>query len=378
MKDDEKKKSSTDEGNVMTMDEINDKIAKMDGNESQPQKVETPAPAQNLSPVKSVSPQSALSPAQAAGVDTDADADADAYGYGKILSVLRDSSEQSAKDEEKQRKRERRDMLVRSLGDGISAIAGLVGSVNGAPNTVNHERSLTKAGIELRDKIRKEREEKRDLYTRRALAAARIDAENKRTQSLAEKAKQSAELAKYKAEGAHEVAIRKLELAENKEEFEQKRKEALLQIKQQEADTDAEYKAGMLSVAEYNAETNRLRAQSDRIRAMKYTGGSGGSGGSESASEWMFRTQDEDPEGYREAVKGALGYEKPNPTSREAGQIRAWYNAYKKKRNTTQSPAPAKPANKPTQPTKPTKPANKPKGQSGKVVRRRGGNHISI
>ena len=120
--------------------------------------------------------------AAAAGVDAD-----DVDGYDKILNILSKNSELSAAEEERQRKREKRDMLVRSIGDGISAIAGLVGSASGSPNTVSHEMSLTKAGMALRDKIRKEREERRDLYTRRALAAARVDAENRRTQSLSEK-----------------------------------------------------------------------------------------------------------------------------------------------------------------------------------------------
>lgn len=399
MTDDEKKKKESSPGYVMTMDEIEKKMKGMDeaqtplpnppqkggdgnnggaeaaviqqhterkddGGAAQPQHTEktaTPATPQkvedtttpkvkdlNLGELTATRGKAA---AAAAGVDAD-----DVDGYDKILNILGKRDDLSAAEEERLRKRERRDMLVRSIGDGISAIAGLVGSASGSPNTVNHEMSLTKAGTELRDKIRKEREERRDLYTRRALAAARVDAENRRTKSLSEKAQQQAELARYKAENSIEMAKAKLELAKSKEEFEEGQKEALLELKRMQVEADAKHKAGMLSVAEYNAQTSRIRAESDRIRAQKYQGGSGGGSArtrwdKESASAWMYRIQDEDPEGYQEAAKGALGWAKPNPTSAEAGQIRERYNATQRRRagsnqtnSTNAQPTPPKPA----------------------------------
>ena len=263
-------------------------------------------------------------------------ADDDEYGYDKILNILRGRGEQSAEEEERQRKRDHRDMLIRSIGDGISAIAGMAGSMAGAPNTVNHEMALTKSGLELRDKIRKEREERRDLYTRRALSAARIEAENRRTKSLAVKAQQQADLARFKAENAVEMAREKIAQAKSKEEFERQKSDALIALRERQLDIEAEYKAGMLSAAQKNAETQRINANANMIKAMKYQSGGGRSGGrsggssgkdtKETATDWMYRTQDEDPEGYKAAVKGALGYNKPYLTAQEASRVRSWYN----------------------------------------------------
>ena len=417
MTDDEKKKKESSPGYVMTMDEIEKKMKGMDeaqtplpnppqkggkkkvtekplpnppqkggdgnnggaeaaviqqhterkddGGAAQPQHTEktaTPATPQKVEDtttpkvkdlnLRELTATREKAAAAAAGVDAD-----DVDGYDKILNILGKNAELSAAEEEGQRKREKRDMLVRSIGDGISAIAGLVGSASGSPNTVNHEMSLTKAGTELRDKIRKEREERRDLYTRRALAAARVDAENRRTKSLSEKAQQQAELARYKAENSIEIAKKKLELAQSKQEFEEGQKEALLELKKRQLDIEAEWKAGMLSTNQYKAQTDRINAEANMIRAQRYqggrssSGGSSSSGGKESASAWMYRIQDEDPEGYQEAAKGALGWAKPNPTSAEAGQIRERYNATQRRRagsnqtnSTNPQPTPPKPA----------------------------------
>lgn len=342
MEDDEKLKNklSPDEPYEMTMDEIEEKISRIDG-DSRPQGDTTSH--NDISPLET----GHIDDTTSLNADDRAEAQSGKTwglgenhgGYGKILDILDKHQTQADEDDEKIRKRERRDMLIRAIGDGISAIAGLAGSAAGAPGTVNHEISLTKSGTELRDKIRKEREKRRELYTQRALAAARIEAQNRRTQSMEEKARQQAELQRYKAEGDIEIARQRLAMAQSKEEFEQNRKEALLELTRQKNEADAQYKTGMLSVAQYNAKTSRIRAESDRIRAAKYQSGSAKGGADkgtgtekETAAEWMFRMQDEDPEGYREAAEGALGYYNPHPTSAQAGQIRSYYKAKHRRR----------------------------------------------
>lgn len=337
-----KKAVSSGDGNVMTMEEIEDRIRKMDG-------VTSDAAAELRPTGNSVEDDGATKDAKAdvvGGTDDSTDlqsteakaktaAPATPSAYEQVWKMLNPYKMPTGEELERERRRERREMAVRAIGDGLSALAGMAGAMAGGRNTVNHELSLSKKGMELRDKLLKERETMRDQYVKHALSAARVDAETARTKAMEAKAQQQADLARYKAENSIMLAQEKLALAKSKEEFDQKKDDALLALKERELDLRAEKDAGMLSVAKFNAETQRIKAQSDRIRAMKYqSGGSGRSGGSsgsgkapkETATDWMYRIQDEDPDGYEEAVKGALGYYVNYPTSAQAGRIRSYYN----------------------------------------------------
>lgn len=197
------------------------------------------------------------------------------YGYGysdvqtldDVTNALMPYHVPNEEELKKEQKRERRDMLIRSLGDGISAIAGLTTAINGGPNIVNPDASLAKSGREMYDKLREQRRKDYTAYLNAALKKEQASAAQLRARSAADRNRYTAETQRMRAEYAIQNAQQKIEIAENKQKADQAYKEAIIEIKRQQAAVDKAYKEGRLSIAQYDAETRRLKAHETAVKS---------------------------------------------------------------------------------------------------------------
>jgi hypothetical protein len=197
------------------------------------------------------------------------------YGYGypdvqtldDVTNALMPYHVPNSEELKKEQKRERRDMLIRSLGDGISAIAGLTTAINGGPNIVNPDASLAKSGREMYDKLREQRRKDYTAYLNAALKKEQASAAKLRAMSAAERSKFTAETARMKAESAIRVAEGKLEVAEGKAAADKAYKEAIAEIRRQHEEAYKKWVDGKLTIEQYKAETQRLKAHETAVKS---------------------------------------------------------------------------------------------------------------
>lgn len=180
-------------------------------------------------------------------------------------------------------KREKRDMMIRAIGDGISAIAGMAGSIKGGPNTVDANNSLTKSGREMIEKLREERRKNYTAYLNAALKREQADAANMRAKAYLERSREVSRREAMKAEHAIKMAEQKMKLAQDKQAADEAYKEAMAEINREKLRIQEEYNKGRLAQGEARLAIQRLDAETRRINANKPKGG-GGSGGGKSGS----------------------------------------------------------------------------------------------
>ena len=114
-------------------------------------------------------------------------------GYGDILDRMIEANRKPMTAEEKaaQEKRHKRDQLINSIGEGISALSNLYFTTKGAPNAYEPSNSLTQKAQARYDKLKAEREaedaqtislmlKKYGLDANLATAAAKQDLENQK------------------------------------------------------------------------------------------------------------------------------------------------------------------------------------------------------
>ena len=114
-------------------------------------------------------------------------------GYGDILDMMIEANRKPMTAEEKaaQEKRHKRDQLINSIGEGISALSNLYFTTKGAPNAYEPSNSLTRKAQERYEKLKAEREaedaqtinlmlKKYGLDANLATAKAKQDLENQK------------------------------------------------------------------------------------------------------------------------------------------------------------------------------------------------------
>ena len=81
-------------------------------------------------------------------------------GYGDILDMMIEANRKPMTAEEKaaQEKRHKRDQLINSIGEGISALSNLYFATKGAPDAYEPSNSLTRKAQERYEKLKAERE----------------------------------------------------------------------------------------------------------------------------------------------------------------------------------------------------------------------------
>lgn len=85
--------------------------------------------------------------------------------YDALLAALGKKHGQLTPEElEKQRKKEKRDKLFAGIGDMVSALSNLYFTTKGAPNSYNHDKSMTSTMEKRWDKIRAQQKEDERAY----------------------------------------------------------------------------------------------------------------------------------------------------------------------------------------------------------------------
>ena len=98
--------------------------------------------------------------------------------YKEMYQALNPYKPPTAEELEAQRKKEKRQKIFAALGDGISAIANLYFTTQGAPNMYNPANSQQDVVKDKWDKIRQERDQNMKEYTAALMKAQALDDEN--------------------------------------------------------------------------------------------------------------------------------------------------------------------------------------------------------
>lgn len=185
-------------------------------------------------------------------------------------------NEQDAEYEAKMRKKQARDERIAAIGDGISALANLFGTYNGARNAYDPKNTLSAKTKERYDKLLAEREQKRQNY---------LNAANGKYKIL--RGRESADEAKASAEASLEVAKAKAANQAAKDEADKNYKANMLILKAQgnQAAQDAaakNYKLKQddleLKAKHYNAMEQNAAAKEARLAGNGSGSGSGSKG----------------------------------------------------------------------------------------------------
>lgn len=242
------------------------------------------------------------------------------YGYGypdvqtldDVTNALMPYHVPNSEELKKERTRERRDMLIRSLGDGISAIAGLTTAINGGPNIVNPDASLTKSGREMYDKLREQRRKDYTAYLNAALKREQASAATLRARTNLERSREISRREAMKAEHAIKIAEQKMQLAKDKQAADEAYHEALVAIQKERLRIQEEYNQGRLSIAEKNIAIKQLNATERRLKS----GGRSSGGGS--VTTHTHKETGENPDGTKwtdtttTRTRGGGGVSKPS------------------------------------------------------------------
>ena len=207
--------------------------------------------------------------------------------YKEMYQALNPYKPPTAEELEAQRKKEKRQKIFAALGDGISALANLYFTTQGAPNMYNPANSQQDVVKDRWDKIKQERDQNMKEYTEALMKAQALDDENadneRKWQRLLQIDKVNADKAKAEQERKDAIAEAqrlKYEAAANKDD-------KLAALYQQKSEAIA---AGLPYVAtKLQAEIDRLEAaagKDNRQGTSSWVSGKGGkSGGTSSNSD---------------------------------------------------------------------------------------------
>lgn len=216
--------------------------------------------------------------------------------YKEMYQALNPYKPPTAEELEAQRKKEKRQKIFAALGDGISALANLYFTTQGAPNMYNPANSQQDVVNDRWDKIKKERDQHMKEYTEALMKAQALDDENadneRKWQRLLQIDKANTDKAKAEQERKDAIAEAqrlKYEAATNKDD-------KLATLYQQKSDAIA---AGLPYVAtKLQAEINKLKASAGKDNRQGTSswvsgkGGKSGGGGSSSSSSKEFTAYD--------------------------------------------------------------------------------------
>lgn len=206
--------------------------------------------------------------------------------YKEMYQALNPYKPPTAEELEAQRKKEKRQKIFAALGDGISALANLYFTTQGAPNMYNPANSQQDVVKDRWDKIKQERDQNMKEYTEALMKAQALDDENadneRKWQRLLQIDKVNADKAKAEKERKDAIAEAqrlKYEAAANKDD-------KLATLYQQKSEAIA---AGLPYVAtKLQAEIDKLKASAgkdNRQGTSSWVSGKGGKSGG--TSSWV-------------------------------------------------------------------------------------------
>lgn len=197
---------------------------------------------------------------------------------------------------EKQKKREKRDMLMAKIGAGLSAFNTAYSTSRGIRPIVNPADNIVGRTRERYERLQKERDAKQAAWTDGYMKAANLD------QAASREARNAAAQARQIALKEREEERRKIlaDVAVRKQDWLEQYQQGRLDIDRERAEIEREYKQGLISKAERDAAANELRAQAAYLNAQK-KGTGGGSRGSQDKT--VEKTEDIQRDAYGNIVK---------------------------------------------------------------------------
>ena len=198
-------------------------------------------------------------------------------------------------------KKEKRNMAIRALGDGISAIAGMAGAINGGPNTVDATNSLTKTGRELIEKMREQRRKDYTAYLNAALKREQTNAANLRAMTQLERSREVSRRGRQTLALNVLDKINRWQNAKDANEIKDAHNKAIEAINKAKAEVEKQYKQGLISAKErqltldeYDNVTKRINANANMTRAQKAGSGGGKSGAGSNGEAKVTVTENTD------------------------------------------------------------------------------------
>lgn len=216
--------------------------------------------------------------------------------------IRRQASQYTPESEEERKKRERRERSKKIIGavtDGLSALGNLYFTTQYAPNMYNHEKQSQLAAVNRwADKLKADREARRDRYDALQGKIGQLGLEKARTVREIEAAHEQQKIARERARREEEEAKRKAKM------FEPQYQEAL--SKAEGAGYDAQTKKALADAApeQQSLKTENLRKQGDvydstirknNAQTYKYYNGTGNGNGSGKTYDLEL---EEGPESY--------------------------------------------------------------------------------
>lgn len=184
--------------------------------------------------------------------------------YQKLYGLL--NPQPTQEELEKRRKKEKRDKLFASIGDGLNALSSIVNlyyTTKGAPSMYKPKESLSDKERDRWERLHKEFDAKGKEYAAGMERARRLDDE-----AANDRKKWKLYFAKEKAARDAQAAALKRQTA--KDAADQKHKDDMVQLGKERNEETAKYHRNMEKIAAQNAQSNRIRASKS---------GRGGSGG---------------------------------------------------------------------------------------------------
>lgn len=196
-----------------------------------------------------------------AGAQPNSAAQSGPTSYVEMLEKLNPHKVLTPEEREQQMKREKRDKTFAAIGDGISALANLYYTTQGAPNSYNPQNTMSGKTRAMWDKINKERDDNYKSYLNFYMQAAKADRDAANT----ERSWQNT-LAMQKQ--AQENADRNFEAQEEHRKWQ--REEAERQANERKADKEREQKNKDRQfnegVRQFNVTNSRLK-ETAKMRA---------------------------------------------------------------------------------------------------------------
>ncbi len=239
------------------------------GQEQQtPQQQQQPAPQlaeQGAAPGETKADTEERLAAEAKNIHADAQP---VMSYQRLYGLL--NPQPTQEELEKRRKKEKREKLFASIGDGLNALSSIVNlyyTTKGAPDMYKPKESLSDKEHDRWERLHKEFDAKGKEYAAGMERARRLDDE-----AANDRKKWKLYFAKEKAARDAQAAALKRQTA--KDAADKQYKADMVQLGKDKLEVTKKHNRNMEKIAEQNA-------QSNRIRSSKSGSGRGGSGGGE-------------------------------------------------------------------------------------------------
>lgn len=270
--------------------------------------------------------------------------------YAEMFAELNKGMVESPEQQRNREKKERTDAIVRSVGDGLSAIARMYFATKGATTAHNPQNDLTATSNKRMEYLRQQRERNKDAWLTGYQRAMALDEEARKNDMTAAEAFRYHNMLQDMKQRNADQGDRRLDQGEKKLDQSQQR----LDISKMKYQTDADWKEFLKKIkqAETDGRISHWQAQDAISQAREGRLSTKGNGSSSRKGSYSGNVEDyimlkqNDPEGMAEAEREArkMGYSPKTASGKAAARI-----IYKKKHGGGGGKLPNKPSSKPTQ-----------------------------